>query len=79
MYQVEFFLIFHLWFGDILPPKSCNLFNDVSLDHPLAPRLDDSIFSGLTGLLLAEVVNDHEERGEQFFKFCIIEVYMLFS
>ena len=57
------FLIFHLWFGDILPSKSCYLFNDVNVDHPLAPRLDDSIFPGLTGLLLAEVVNDHEEGG----------------
>jgi hypothetical protein len=71
--KLEFeLLIFHLWFRDLLPLKSCYLLNDVNLDHPLVPRLNDSIFPGFTGLLLAEVVNDHEEGSEQFFKLCIV-------
>jgi hypothetical protein len=76
--KLEFeLLILHLWFRDLLPFKSCYLLNDVNLDHPLVPRLDDSIFPGFTGLLLAKVVDNHEEGGEQFSKLCIVQVDML--
>jgi hypothetical protein len=71
--KLEFeLLILHLWFGNILPLKSYYLLNDVNLDHPLVPRLDDSVFPGFTGLLLTEVVDDHEEGGEQFSELHII-------
>jgi hypothetical protein len=73
------FFVFHLWFGNLFPLESYDLLDDVYLDHPLVPHLNDSILPGIAGLLLAEVINDFEERGEQLSELRLVKVHMLLS
>ena len=73
------FFVFHLWFRNLFPLESYDLLNDVDLDHFLVPHLNDSILPGIAGLLLARVINDFEERGEQLSELRLLKVYMLLS
>ena len=73
------FFVFHLWLRDLFPLESYDLLDDVNLDHPLVPHLNDPILPGIASLLLAKVINDFEERGEQLSELCLIKVHMLLS
>jgi hypothetical protein len=57
--------ILHRWSWYLTPSEANYLLNDSDLDHSLVPHLEDSIFPGIAGLLLTEVINDHEEGSEQ--------------
>ena len=73
------FFVFHLWFRNLFPLESYDLLDDVDLDHPLVPYLNDSILPGITGLLLAKVIDDFEERGEQLSELRLFKIHMFLS
>ena len=70
-------LIFHRWSWYTPPSKFDYLLNDPDLNHSLVPHLEDSIFPDLAGLLLTEVIDDHEEGSEQILKLIFLEVPIL--